>query len=407
MKIDTSVPFVALKLVPEYFDHATVGIVRSLGRLGVDTIAFHDAPHAPAASSRYSRRRCIWNAEADPGFDPVDLLRKLSDWIDGRAVMLATDDVSSTVLSEHAATLSEWYVFPEQPPGLAQSLYDKRGMAEICERLDIPTPGNVFPRDRDEVMRFAEDATYPIVLKAIDSWRLQADTGTRMAIVEDRHSLLEEYDRLASADPENLMLQEYIPGGAESVWMLDGYYNADSDCLFAVTGRKLRQFPPYTGMTSLGVCVPNPEVERLTQRLAKEIGYRGVLDLGYRFDARDGQYKLLDVNPRVGASLRLFVGDGGMDAVRAAYLDLSGQEVPRSKTQPGRRWVVENLDLVSSRRYLRDGSLTAGSWLASFRGVREAAWFALDDPLPFVSMAWRFGVMKARGTANRGRFGAS
>lgn len=403
MTVDTSVPFVPLKLVPEFFDHATLGIVRSLGRLGVETIAFHDARGAPAACSRYSRRRCIWDP-AEGAVDPVDLLRRLGEWIGERAVLLATDDVSSSLLSERAAELTPWYRFPEQAPGLAQSLYDKRELGLICERIGIPTPRNVCPPDRDAVLEFAATAEFPVVVKAIDSWRLQAATGRRMAIAEDRHELVEQYDALA-VDPDNLMLQEYIPGGADSVWMLDGYFNADSECLFAVTGRKLRQFPPYTGMTSLGECVPNAEVEALTRRLAKEIGYRGVIDLGYRYDARDGRYKLLDLNPRVGASFRLFVGDGEMDAVRAAYLDLTGQEVPPSRTQPGRRWVVENLDLVSARRYLRDGSLSPAAWLKSFRGVEEAAWLALDDPLPFFAMSWRFALMKARGSTRRGRHG--
>ena len=61
------------------------------------------------------------------------------------------------------------------------------------------------------------------------------------------------------ADP-NLMLQEYIPGGDDSIWMFNGYFDANSDCLAGFTGRKLRQTPPYTGVTSLGVCLPNDVV---------------------------------------------------------------------------------------------------------------------------------------------------
>ena len=64
-----------------------------------------------------------------------------------------------------------------------------------------------------------------------------------------------------------------------------------------------------------------------TVRFMHELGYRGILDIGYRFDERDGEYKLLDVNPRIGATFRLFVGDDGMDVLRALYLDLTGQEV--------------------------------------------------------------------------------
>jgi D-aspartate ligase len=112
--------------------------------------------------------------------------------------------------------------------------------------------------------------------------------------------------------------------------------------------------------------------------------------MGYRYDARDGQYKLLDVNPRIGATFRLFVGTNGIDVARALYLDLTGQQVEMAGVQKGRKWLVENHDTISSLRYLRDGRLTLTDWLQSFRGVKEGAWFALDDPLPFAVMCLRF-----------------
>ena len=35
-------------------------------------------------------------------------------------------------------------------------------------------------------------------------------------------------------DQTNLMLQEYIPGGDDSVWMFNGYSDANSECLFDI-----------------------------------------------------------------------------------------------------------------------------------------------------------------------------
>ncbi len=184
----------------------------------------------------------------------------------------------------------------------------------------------------------------------------------------------------------NVMLQEYIPGTPETVWMFNGYFDDQSECKVGFTGKKIRQSPPYTGATTLGVCLANETVRETTVRFMKTIGYRGILDIGYRYDARDGQYKLLDVNPRIGATFRLFVDDCGTDVLRALYLDLTGQEVPASSPHEGRRWVVEPLDIASSLTYGRRGDITMGTWARSFRGVREAAWFATDDPLPFLAL---------------------
>ena len=174
------------------------------------------------------------------------------------------------------------------------------------------------------------------------------------------------------------------------MWVFNGYFGADSECLVGFTGRKLRQHPARTGAATLGICESNEHIDQTTRRLMKAIGYRGIVDMGYRFDARDGRYKLLDVNPRLGASFRLFVGRDGMDVVRAMYLDLTGQPVPPTSTVEGRRWWVEPNDLWTRRELAREHAMTWRAWLGSLRGVQEAAWFAVDDPLPFAAMAALF-----------------
>lgn len=124
----------------------------------------------------------------------------------------------------------------------------------------------------------------------------------------------------------------------------------------------------------------------------KEIGYQGILDIGYRFDPRDGQYKVLDINPRVGQAFRLFVAKNGMDVVRALYQDLTGQEIYPIIPREGRRWVIEDFDIISLLHYYQENTLTFGEWLRSFKGLEEGAWFHWKDPLPFLKMI--SGLMK-------------
>jgi len=194
---------------------------------------------------------------------------------------------------------------------------------------------------------------------------------------------------METRDAPNLMLQQYIPGGPENVWMFNGYFDEHSRCRFGMTGRKLRQYPAYTGVTSLGICVSNETVRHQTLDLMRAVCYRGVLDIGFKYNAATGEYELLDVNPRVGSTFRLFVDSAGMDVVRALYLDLTGQPLRTGLPREGRKWVVENFDPVSSVRYMRDGRLTTAQWLRSLKSIEEASWFAADDVAPFVAMVWR------------------
>jgi predicted ATP-grasp superfamily ATP-dependent carboligase len=168
----------------------------------------------------------------------------------------------------------------------------------------------------------------------------------------------------------------------------------------------LRNFPPYFGQASFAVCENNEDVEKMTMRFMTSIGYKGPLDLGFRYDARDGQYKVNDVNPRIGAMFRLFVGQNGMDVARALYQDMTGQPVTPSFTPEGRKWIVEDVDLFSSIRYYRDGKFNLKQWINSFRAIQETTFLSRDDPWPIVGaclLDTRRVLPEALG-ARRGRF---
>ena len=133
----------------------------------------------------------------------------------------------------------------------------------------------------------------------------------------------------------------------------NGYFNEQSKCLFACTGRKLRQWPIFGGITTLGLCSNNETVESMSINFLQAIGYSGLVDIDYIFDPSDELYKVLDVNPRIGANFRLFEGKNGLDEVIALYLDLTGQPVPADSPVEGRKWIVEDLDFFSARASYR------------------------------------------------------
>jgi predicted ATP-grasp superfamily ATP-dependent carboligase len=137
------------------------------------------------------------------------------------------------------------------------------------------------------------------------------------------------------------------------------------------------------------------------------IGYRGILDIGYRYDPRDDQYKVLDANPRVGQAFRLFVAENDMDVVKSLYLDLTGQEQFAIVPREGRRWLIEDFDVISSIHYYQEGTLRPLQWLSSFKHVEEAAWFSWRDPLPFVVMIGRLLQRFASWTTKIVRSGSS
>jgi len=202
-----------------------------------------------------------------------------------------------------------------------------------------------------------------------------------------------------SFGPLNLILQEYIPGTAASVWMCNGYFPSDGTAPYVFAGKKIRQRTDM-GVALLSVCLPNETVEAQTRSLMTSIGYRGCVGIGYRYDERDGLFKLLDVNARISGVFRLFSAADGMDIVRACYLDLTGQDPAPVIPRVGRKLMFE-ADLAGGVAAVKAGQLTVPAWGASLRGVREMQWYASDDLRPILLWLAKGARKGFRGMAAR------
>ena len=391
--VDTSTPVLVLRCSR----HGGLGITRTLGRMGVPVYHVDGNRFAPSFFSRYSRGRFIWDAENANPEEAAEFLGGIAHRIGRRTILIPTSDSTAMLVAAHAATLGQWFDFPRMEPNLVRALCSKREMYFLAKKHGIPTPETAFPQSREELLEYAGRMTFPVIAKGIFGIELERRAGRRMFLVRSRAQLLHLYDAHEDWFRPNFMVQEFIPGGAETCWMFNGYFDRNSDCVLGFTGKKIRQYPAYRGLTSLGECVSNETVANATREFMKACGYRGCVDVDYRYDERDGLYKILDVNPRVGATFRLFVGANGVDVVRAMYLDRTGQPVEPAAAEEGRRWLVEDCDLVSSLRYLRDGHLGFNQWRKSFRGVAEIGVFAMDDPLP----AFWMGVRNVRTLCER------
>lgn len=402
---DTNTPAVVLKFDPNVMHHGGLGVIRSLGRIGVPVYGVHEGPWAPAANSRYLKGRCFWRPRAED----VDRVRagllRLADRLGRPAVLIPTDDAGAIFLAEHGGDLRPWFLFPDPPSDLPRRLAGKYSLYQLCREFDVPCPWAIEPESLAAARAFAADAGFPLVAKLTTPWSQGSEKFRSTSMVTDAAQLDRSYEACAEAGA-GLMLQEFIPGGSCPDWFFHGYCDASSTCQPAFTGVKERSYPAHAGLTSLGRSTANrPLRDEITSLLAR-LSYRGILDLDLRWDARDGQYKLLDFNPRLGAQFRLFRDTAGIDVVTACYLDLTGQPVPAAEQVTGRGFLVENYDPLGAFSYWRGGELALKSWLMSLRTVDETAWFARDDLRPFGLMCLRMGWrMATRPLARRARTG--
>jgi predicted ATP-grasp superfamily ATP-dependent carboligase len=386
--LDTTVPVLLLKLSNNVMQHGTLGIIRSLGRLGVPVYPMVEDRLAPPAMSRYAAKSFLTRELSEQGHVRLGKLNEAGQRLGRPTILVPTDDSGAVFIAEHAGSLARWFLFPRIERDLPRRLANKRDLYQLCTNLGIPCPETNLPNCLDDVREFIESARFPVVIKAPEPFRLPQGVLS-VRIVESAKRLLALYEDAAAAGINDLFLQEFIPDHCAEDWIFHGYANPETGYQVSFTGRKLRSYPPFAGSTTLGVAERNDELIQQTERFLKAVRYAGIMDLDYRLDKRDGRYKLLDFNPRIGANFRMFADRDGLDVIRAQHLDLTGRTVRLTRGVQDRTFVVEPYDVLASLGYLRRNQLTLNEWWGSLGGRKETAWFSADDPVPFLAMCVR------------------
>ena len=400
---DTRVPALLLKIGQYPLHSGGVAVIRTLGRLSVPVYAITEDRLTPSALSRYCTGSFVWRSTGheEPGALAAQL-REVGERLGRRAVVVPVDDEAAVLVAEHADELSEHFLFPHVKPALPRALASKQQLYELCRRHDVPVPVSMCPATDKELAEFAATATFPVVVKNAEPWtRRRAPVVSHTTVLHTAEELLAVASS-GNGRPPGVIVQEYIPREQAQDWIVHLYCDANSNCAVMFTGVKVRSWPPHNGATACAYTLANPELAQIAKRFCKAIGFRGIADLDWRLDLRDGRYKLVDFNPRVGNQFRLFETEQGIDVVRALYLDLTGRAVPAGAAPDGRRIIIEHVDVLARFAY-RGGSGYPAAAPPPPVTATELAWLAKDDPLPFLAMWPRLAKPLASARHDHGR----
>jgi D-aspartate ligase len=106
-----------------------------------------------------------------------------------------------------------------------------------------------------------------------------------------------------------------------------------------------------------------------------------MLEMEFKYDARDQRYKLLDVNPRTWTWISLGHA-AGVDFPHIIWRLAMGESVEPHRALTGTKWIHLSRDFVAACHEMATGDLALKDYLRSLRGSLEFAAFAKDDPLP-------------------------
>jgi predicted ATP-grasp superfamily ATP-dependent carboligase len=272
--------------------HGSLAIARSLGRRGIDVGLLTD--HQLARLSRYVRRSFAWEGPARRDAVPYLVALARREGLAG-AVLFAGGDAEVRFIAQNHAELASVFRLTTPPWDSTQWMLDKHLMYQHAAAIGIDAPRCYQPRHRRDVEEL--QCRFPLVLKPTVRTQENAFTLAKAWCVHDRATLLARYERAAALVGVNgIVLQEFIPGGGEAQYSYAAVYDRGSP-VASMVARRRRQYPIDFGYTSTFVeTVERPEVEDAARRFLASLDYTGLAEVEFKYDQRDGSYKILDVN---------------------------------------------------------------------------------------------------------------
>jgi biotin carboxylase len=173
---------------------------------------------------------------------------------------------------------------------------DKYRTILAAREVGFPCPKTYLPESEECLARIAEEIGFPLVIKP----RLSA--GSRgMEIATGLGELFEKY-RLARQNHGLPMIQEFIPGKLNQNIYLTLDQSGELKSVFCPrTHHAFLRL--YRNTAAAGEsCAPLPVVAEAA-KLARKLNWWGGVTIQTKIDQRDGEFKLMEINPRLGTHL--------------------------------------------------------------------------------------------------------
>jgi D-aspartate ligase len=373
-----------------------LSVARSLARQGVavHAVGGMDAP------VRYSRS-CTAFHRLEVGDPKPQFRRWLLDEAPDGAVVLPCDDDAVEVVARHRAELVPRLIPVEANDAALLDMLDKDATYAHARAAGVPVPITMAVSSAADVDAAIEQIGFPCALKPRHIHKFVRHFRRKVFVVEDAAALRRAF-AATSALGLDMIVTEIIPGPESSYCSMFTYLDEDGEPLFLYTKRKLRQYPPGFGVGCYHMTHWDPSVAEMGLRLLREAKFRGLANVEFKRDARDGSLKLIECNVRFTAVNEL-ITRSGMDLANFVYRRQLGEPVAlpaRARDGVYMWWPVQ--DTVAFVITHRRGELSLRDWAASLAQRQHLPMFAWRDPAPSaVSLYW-MGVRAGRKLRQRG-----
>jgi len=361
-----------------------LGVIRSLGRLGVPIVGVDFSADAPGLRSKY----CEPLVTADPTRQPQRVLEALvreGKNHSTKGILFPTSDDFVLFVSRFRHQLAESFQFAIPASEVLESIINKGKQYELAEENGVLCPRTYYPRSMRDILDIKDRVEYPALIKPYYSHLWQTEFKLKGIRVNTPRELVASFKEVS--DPSfQAMVQSFVPGPHENIIEVCIYLSPKhgGKLLALFVDRKIRQYPVDFGVGTCMDSVHDDQALKIGLTLLRRLSYRGVAAVEFKKDARDGTYKLLDLNARLWLQ-NLLATQAGVNFSLVQYLDLTDQSVELQKDYAdGVVWLDATQDFRAYRDLSGSIPLSVLNWLRSIRRVDCHAYYARDDVRPLL-----------------------
>jgi D-aspartate ligase len=356
---------------------SSLSVARTLSRSGIAVTILGSGPSAVARS-----RACARYVDVGAG---AEVQPRVLEWLRnnaGTAVVLPCGDDGLELIAKHRNELWELGYRPiEARDNILLAMLNKEKTYELSRQAGIECPRTVTICTDADLVEACQTIAFPWALKPLYSHLSARHFNEKVLLV---HDVVEATSRVSYAQKLNLqvMATEIIPGWDDQYMSYYTYIDDNAKPLFHFTKRKLRGYPIHFGLWCYQVTQWLPEVADLGLRFCRAVGLRGVANIEFKRDARDGRLKLIECNHRFTAANELLLR-AGVDVAQIAYLRALGKPAPGvSSFRQGLYMWHPTEDLAGFLAYKAVGEISTTGWLQSLAHRQNFPVFRWTDPYP-------------------------
>lgn len=299
-------------------------IIQELNCSGVEDIVVFQYGKDVAGYSRYVKKAVTIGKDAESLRKALFALRETYSYL----VLFPTDDLQLELLKQIENEVRDFCFLPFNSENLSKSL-DKSEQYKACEEIGIPYPKTLKLKEQG-CLGLIVGMTFPLLIKPVTRRDLQINVFRNLKIdtLKDFEEL--EHDLVGYLEKGfEFLVSEIVPGDTNgTIHSYVAYISQSGKILNSWTGKKLTQFPDDYGIFSSGSNESVELVEKQGRLLVEGMNLFGIVQPEFKYDARDGQYKLMEINLRSMMWHRV----GSLSGVKLQYsqwLDAIGDEVPK------------------------------------------------------------------------------